>query len=280
MLSWHRIIVLAALAVTTALTSWGCGHSSNKKGDEADDPRSGRFVLIDAKRLPDAVVQRVTLKELEEPNPADIAQMRDTVCDGEAVEMIFYQLVVSRDWHYYWLCSESESVRAMTRRGEKKLSQWLSQLETKAQQKLADCAAGSSKRILSEQHESGIIAHVYCDNVLMLAFPDGGEQSLKLGKTSVTQRLKPREQPGPAPTTQATKPGKCECPPCPKATVCPTVAKSCRAYGEKAFWLGVRKACNKICPSIYNKCRKANPKGSLCHQLSEYCATLRGLCVR
>lgn len=261
-------------------TCWSCGHGSNNKGADSEDPRGDRFVLIDAKRLPDAVVQRVTLKELEEPNPADIAQVRESVCDGEAVEMIFYQLVVSRDWHYYWLCSENSSVRAMTRRGEQKLSNWLAQLEAKAHKKLGGCAAGSSKRILSEQHESGIIAHVYCDGVLMLAFPDGGEQSLKLGKTSVAQRLQPRERPGPAPSTQATTSAKCECPACPKAKVCPTVAKNCRAYGEKAFWLGVRKACNKICPSIYAECRKTNPKGSLCHQLSEYCATMRGLCVR
>lgn len=258
----------------------GCLYGRKQQRGDRGDERERRFVLIDARRLPEAVVHRVGLGNLEVPKAADIDEMREALCGGLEDRVIFYQLVISRHWHYYWLCSQDEPVRAMTPQGDQMLRIWLLQVQRRTLGDLPRCARGSTNRIFSQQHASGVTARAYCDGVVILLFPDGGEKTFEahrgpLSATARTQARDPRgpTNPEPARPTATTPPGA---PACARDN---TVA-ACREFGERAFWQGVGQACAKICPALFTKCRALAPGSDICHKLSEHCATLKGTCVR
>jgi hypothetical protein len=264
------------LCATLALS---CLYGKKQKQQSGLDDRSRRFVLIDARRLPEAVVQRVGLRNLQPPAPADIDEMREALCGGLEDRLIFYQLVVSRHWHYYWLCSQDDAVRAMTPDGDRMLRAWLVHMQRRTLKLQRRCPASSTRRMFSERHASGTTGRAYCDGVVMLFFPDGGEKSFEAHRGPLTATVRqpgsPRREPklpGPPPGT-APAAGRQSC-------AEPNTTAACREFGQKAFWQGVQRACSRICPAIFRRCRKLAPGNALCHQLSEHCATLKGVCVK
>lgn len=229
---------------------------------------------------------------------SDIPGLRDTFCDGRVGErVIFYQLIVSRHWHYYWLCSSTKAKRAATRTGARKLASWLRRVKRRAQVESGDCERGATRRIFSQQHESGVQVKAYCDGVLILRYPDRGKTTISFrggetyapsgGNTTSGGASCPR-----CPTCTTSSGRTCPprepcpvCPRCPAQRQCPRCAapntkETCKTYGEKAFWMGVGQACKRICTAIYKQCRKINPKTAMCYQLSEYCAGMKGVCKR
>lgn len=275
-----RLLRIALAGIVAAGVCVNCVHGKQRKQGDGLEDRSRRFVLIDASRLPEAVVQRVGLHDMQRPAAADIDEMREAICGGLEDRLIFYQLVVSRHWHYYWLCSQEEPVRAMTPVGDRMLRAWLVHLQRRTLALERRCPRGSTRRIFSEKHASGTTARAYCDGVVMLFFPDGGEKSFEASKGHMTAKVRrkgaPRREAG-APVSSGASAGRAT-----GAARCaqPNTLAACREFGEKAFWQGIRKACAKICPAVFQHCRKLSPGNEICHQLSEYCATLKGVCVR
>lgn len=292
----------------------GCAQGS--KNRRSDDPGGDGSapVLIDARRLPDAVVQRSRRGERRH----DLRELRTAFCEGrEDDPVIFYQLVVSRHWHYYWLCSESEARRAATREGAERLREWIREVRGRATDERDRCAPQSTERMFRTRHESGLRVSAYCDGALILIYPDGGRMKLSLGgsrqtagggaSTGGTRTPPARHSSSGSPSgggggRVSSSGGGGRCPPCPRSSsggrpkcpppkLCPACKKcescpaknskaACAEYGRGAFWQGVKKACRAICTNLYKRCRKLNPKTSMCYQLSEYCASIKGICKR
>lgn len=312
-------------------TLGACGHGTGGGGRAARAP-----LLIQEERLADAAVERNRTGRVRR----DVAALRERLCEGhEDDPVIFYQLVVSRHWHYYWVCSSTRVKRAATRRGVRILESWLRKVKKRAGRESAECEPGNADKMFRERHESGIVVHAYCDGVMIVRYPDrskitityrggGGGGTGRTGgnypSVGPVQRSRTPVQPprrvtptGPGvavspPTTtrcptcppqracppqrgcppQRSCPPQRVCPRCPPRRICPrcpppkpcprcpapNTKETCKVFGEKAFWHGVKSACQRICTSIYKKCRSINPKTAMCYQLSEYCATLRGVC--
>ncbi|MCA9666112.1 MAG: hypothetical protein KC503_11010 [Myxococcales bacterium] len=244
-------------------------------------------VLIDAKRLRDAVVETTTSGQPRE----DIARLRRTFCEGrEDDAVVFYQLVVSTHWHYYWICSDRRPQRAATSVGSSRLSTWVRRVERRAASEGAVCTSGSQRVLFRETHESGARAKASCDGRIVIRFPDrfkvtrfftpgGGGSRYASRRTAPTnnssggvyQRCPPCRCP------RSSSAGDCPQPrPCPPPRQCPRCpVADCRAKelaGKKAgFWMGVGKACQRICGLIYKKCRSINSKTAMCHMLQGFC---------
>ncbi|MCB9557533.1 MAG: hypothetical protein H6707_15605 [Deltaproteobacteria bacterium] len=231
-------------------------------------------VLISAKRLRDAVVETNASGRPGE----NLERLRYRLCeDREDDAVIFYQLVVSSDWHYYWLCNDKQARRVATAKGNRLLRSWVKRITVLAEQRVADCD-DAEQTLFSRVHASGTRAQASCDGRLVLSFPDGGRRTLSFQAKRAEEQCKPcpRCEAAACPKPQACPPPTtCPAPTtCPPATPCP--ACDCKGVlqnaGTKAFWQGVDKACRRICTLVYKKCRGIDPNTALCYQLSEYCA--------
>ena len=253
--------------------------------------------------------------------------LREKRCAGRVGdEVIFYQLVAAREWHYYWLCSSTKAKRAATEEGARGLNAWLASSRRRAKREARECDDGSTARMFKIQHSSGILLRAYCDGIISLTYPDRSKSTIAFTKedapsvspvpgmgqkpinvgcppcracpqgatcpapppcpTGNARRCPPPTQCPRCPEQQACPEARCPtpppCPSCPKAKPCaaPNTPAACKAFGEKAYWLGVKQACQRICTGIYRRCRKVDPKTSLCYQLSEFCAGMKGVCDR
>ena len=303
MIGCYRRLLLFALLLGPISVNAGCpAHGKNIRADddweddEDDDARDRRrrrrrrrrrtrsrrsaAVLIQARRIAGAVVENSRSGRPRE----DLDELRQTLCEErEDDAVIFYQLVVSTQWHYYWLCSERRPQRAATPQGKRALLRWANALSRRAEAASAECRPGSRRRLFRETHESGTRARAYCDGRVVLSFPDGGKKTRYFtvaGAAAPPRRAaRTRVDPGrsvcpvctPCPTVS--RPRDCPRPrPCPPPRQCPNPQAQIRAAQQKAFWQGVKKACKRICTMVYKKCRSINPKTALCYQVSEYCA--------
>ena len=247
-------------------------------------------VLVNLQRLPDAVVETSTSGVPR----TNVARLRRIYCEERSGDpVIFFQLVVSTHWHYYWICSDRRPHRASTPEGVSRLRKWLIGFRLQASNESAGCSSARHTPILQGKHESGTRAVAYCDGQLVLHFPDGGRSNktfpARSGGGTYSQpgghsgggtcpECPPRRQcptAGQCPTCAVCQ--RCRvCPPqvrCPPPKVCPPpdCSRSNLAAGRKGFVQGVRKACKRICRKIYGKCRSINPKTAMCHMLQEYC---------
>jgi hypothetical protein len=308
-----RVSPLALLLASGCATSGGntSAAQANASDYSAGSAKAGIPILIRAQRAADAVVEA---NSSGRPR-TDLAELRDTACQGRRDQpVIFYQMVVSKYWHYYWLCSELNPRRASTRKGGQSLRRFVGALNRRAQTESASCSSDARQRLFSKKHESGIRANVYCDGKIVLTYPDGGrsERQYQRQRVASTARQRPscpscpsvppcqpcrastRECPAcarcPAPKRCAAPrvcPPARRCPParvcppakrCPKAKPCPpqkACAKAdCRKYGKVAFGQGVRKACSAFCPKMYKRCRKVMGKQSA------ICHQMEGYCEK
>ncbi len=265
------------------------GGSGNQGGSGNNTP-----VLVNLQRLPDAVVETSTSGVPRN----NVTNLRRIYCEERSGDpVIFFQLVVSTHWHYYWICSDRRPHRASTPEGASRLRKWLTGFRMQASTESAGCSSARHTPILQGTHESGTRAIAYCDGKLVFNFPDGGRSN-----KTYTSRARGGGYSQPRPnynTSGGTCPAcpaqrRCptvgsrqcpDCPKCPPRRVCPPCrcpkpppcpkldcTKQQLAAGRKGFSQGVRKACKRICTKIYKFCRKLNPKTSLCYQTSEYCA--------
>lgn len=252
-------------------------------GDTADSA-----VAVAYSQLPDAVVEQ---SDTGIPNQ-NVDRLRPILCEGRTGEpVIFYRLIVSTHWHYYWLCSDTKARRASSRYGAQHIRRWLRGFKREARLKSQACQGAVGTPVLRGTHESGVRATAYCDGRLVLVFPDGG-------KTTKTFSSQGYSSPGTVGGSAASCPpcpacpqlgagGAVNCPPqrpCPPPRACPACPpqKPCPACdctvkmkdaGKKGFWQGVKKSCARICQMIYTECRRINPKTAMCHMLQEYCDT-------
>ena len=269
---------------------YGGGSHGNTGGGGYGGSSSNTPVLVNLQRLPDAVVETSTSGVPRN----NVINLRRIYCEERAGDpVIFFQLVVSTHWHYYWICSDRRPHRASTPEGASRLRKWLVGFRMQASTESAGCSSGRHSPILQGTHESGTRAVAYCDGKLVLNFPDGGHSnktfnSMVRGGGYQQPASSGGTCPSCPPQRRCPTAGarKCpDCPPCPPQRVCPPCrcpkpppcpkldcTKQQLAAGRKGFGQGVRKACKRICTKIYKFCRKLNPKTSLCYQTSEYCA--------
>jgi hypothetical protein len=261
---------------------------SGSEGGAADDEEDTTKVHIPYKKVPNAIIENSTGKGPRR----DVARTREQLCEGRDTEdKIFYQVIFSKNWYYYWLCSEPKARRASTKSGAKGLNGWINGFKRQAAIHARACEAGSANKCFAGSHESGIQSSAYCDGRVVLAFPDGDTKLLRF-KTPASGGSEGKVDGGdegdtstatcpPCPTCPSVR-GRCaDCPaptPCPPPRACPVCAAcDCRAKeadaGKKGFAQGVKKACARICNLIYNKCRSINPGTAMCHMLAEYCST-------
>lgn len=282
------LMVLAGCATTSTGVPEGAAKSPDYS---AGYPNADIPVLIRARRAAESVVEA---NSSGRPR-TDLAELRDTACRGRRNQaLIFYQMVVSKQWHYYWLCSELNPRRASTREGGQSLRRFVDALTGRAQTESASCASGARRKLFGEKHESGIRANAYCDGKIVLTYPDGGrsERQFSLQQAASAVGSCPSCPSVPSvPPCQPCRASTRECPACaqcPPARVCPSAPRcpaprscppqkprataDCRSYGQAAFGQGVRKACSAFCPLMYKRCRRVMGKQSaICHQLQEYC---------
>ena len=317
--SWHLLPVLALLAVGCPAHESASGgrrgsgddEGSSDDGDKDKDKDKDRndsdrgtddgdenesAVKVRHKELPDAI------RENSDGGRArhDARKLRQALCEGyQDQPKIFYHLIVSTHWHYYWICSDDRPHRVSSRKGKKSLETWLRGFKKQATVQSQDCSGGARKA-LTGNHESGIQAVAYCDGRIVLSFPDGGQTQTNFRSQARVSDTTPDDgSTSPPPTDDGTVTAHCppcptpstvrgRCPDCPVCAACPP-PKACPPpppcncqpaaldAGKKAFRQGVDRACKRICDLIYKKCRSINPNTALCYQLSEYCATE---CVR
>lgn len=278
------VLALVMLAGCPAHQGGGGGYGGGGYGDGAGEGGNAQ-VQIPFQHLPDAVVENSSSGVPRN----DPAHLRSIFCQARSADqIIFYHLIVSRHWHYLWLCSEQRPRRISSGWGGSRLKRWLRAFKNSAVSNSAGCGSPSHTVILRGPHESGIRAEAYCDGQIGLTFPDGGRSSLAFqGSTAVVSgggyQAPVQARGGTCPVCQPCRkssPQRCpvtRCPPrptCPPRRVCPP--KDCRreilAAGQKGFKQGVTKACRSVCQEIYKKCRSINPKTALCHMVSEHCA--------
>jgi hypothetical protein len=264
------------------------GSAGSEGGAAGDDDDDGTKVRIPYRKVPDAIVENSNGTRPRR----DVARTRELLCEGRDTEdKIFYQLVISKHWYYYWLCSEPKARRVSTKVGSKRLNKWINDFKTQAGMMSRDCEPGSANKCITGTHESGIQASAYCDGRIVLNFPDGEKKTLSF-KTQASGGSEGKIEGGdegdrstatcpPCPTCPTVR-GRCpDCPaptPCPPPRTCPVCpACDCRTKevdaGKKGFAQGVKKACARICNLMYNKCRSINPGTAMCHMLAEYCST-------
>lgn len=250
--------------------------------DDAGGQDDDSEVSVSYNQLPDAVIER---NDTGIPRQR-VERLRQILCEGrEGEALIFYRLIVSTHWHYYWLCSDTKARRASSRYGAGHIRRWLKGFKREAMVKSGACQAGVATPVLRGNHESGVRATAYCDGRIVLRFPDGG----KTIKTFSSQGYSGAPVGG---GTAATCPpcpacpqgGATQCPPCPPPRQCPVCpppkqcpkcdcTKQMTEAGKKGFWQGVKKACDRICKMVYDECHRINPKTAMCHMVSEYCHT-------
>lgn len=295
------LVALLALAACPPVHQGGGGqYGGDNTGGAANTggyggSSSSTPVLVNLQRLPDAVVETSTSGVPR----TNVARLRRIYCEERSGDpVIFFQLVVSTHWHYYWICSDRRPHRASTPEGVSRLRKWLIGFRLQASNESAGCSSARHTPILQGKHESGTRAVAYCDGQLVLHFPDGG-RSNKIFQARVgggSYRPSPGaytpSSGGTCPACPAQRqcpaPGSMQCPQCPRCKICPqcrcpkpppcpkcpppNCTKQVLAAGRKGFGQGVRKACKRICRKIYGKCRSINPKTAMCHMLQEYCA--------
>jgi hypothetical protein len=274
----------------------------NEGGDDGGGDDNDSTVKVRHKELADAI------RENSDGGRGrhDARKLRQALCEGyQDQPKIFYHLVVSAHWHYYWICSDDKPHRVSSKRGKKNLETWLRGFKKQATVQSQDCSSGGRKA-LTGNHESGIQAVAYCDGRIVLSFPDGGQTQTNFRSQARGDTGGGGDDPGvtpqPPPDDSGTQTAHCPpcpacpscgnrgrcpdcpvcaaCPPpkmCPPPKVCPTCPPpNCQPAameaGKKAFRQGVDRACKRICTLIYQKCRSINPNTALCYQLSEYCA--------
>ena len=279
---WKLALLFAVMLLTACPAHQGGGGSGGVYGGGGGDAQ----VQIPYQHLPDAVVENSSSGVPRN----DPAHLNSIFCQARGADpIIYYHLIVSRHWHYLWLCSEQRPRRISSTWGSSRLKRWVRAFKNQAVSNSAGCSSPTHTVILRESHESGIRAVAYCDGQIGLTFPDGGRSSLAFsGSTAVVQSggggyQAPASSHGSCPVcqpcraTSRTRCPTCRCPPrpkCPPRQACPP--KDCRreilAAGQKGFKQGVTKACRGVCQEIYNKCRTINPKTALCHMVSEHCA--------
>jgi len=297
--------LLALLAACPAQQSSSRRHDRSILDDLRDDERDNTgdddsassagdddsTVSVSFQELPDVVRER---NDSGIPRQ-NVDRLRQILCEGRAGEpVIFYRLIVSTHWHYYWLCSDTRPRRASSRYGAQNIRRWLKGFKREATLKSQACQAAGASPVLRGIHESGVRATAYCDGRIVLRFPDGG-QTIKSyssqgygggggggyggGGTGSASTCPPCPA---CPQTGAVGGNDCPPPrPCPPPRACPVCPppKPCDCKpqmteaGKKGFWQGVKKACDRICQMIYGECRRIDPKTAMCHMLSEYCAT-------
>jgi hypothetical protein len=264
-------------------------ESSPKDDEDSDD---GGKVRISHKTLPDAVVETSSNGRPRK----DLNKMRRIICEGhEDAPKIFYHVIVSTHWHYYWLCSDNQTHRVSTKTGAQSLRKWIKGFQREAGVMSRDCPQGSSKKHLTGTHESGIHAIAFCDGRITLTYPDGEKKTIRFSSQASETPDATGGDDGDSRSPEPTPPSVGRCPPCPaaKARPCPECPPppacpppkecpvcDCRnkelAAGQKGFKQGIDKACAKICQLIYQKCRSINPNTALCYQVSEFCAASCG----
>lgn len=262
-----RAMRICSVVLLTAAAFIGCATDRAGRKSESVDPADVP-VLIEAERLPEVLIERRRKAKSAE----EIDELRQQLCGESEDDVIFYQLIVGKHWHYYWLCSESDVQRAATTRGDKQLRQWVEEMQNEAQMESRQCTAGQSEALFNKPHESGTSAQAFCDGQIALIFPDGGKKWVRFTAAPIvasSQSALPR-------ATSAACPPPDPCPTCPKCPACATPrcddSEGRRKAGEAGFWQGVAKACKRICTLVYQHCRSLNPNTSLCYQVSEHCA--------
>jgi len=257
--------------------TYGGGGSAGGAGDAQ--------VQIPFQRLPDAVVEH---NNSGVPRNDPMRLHRIFCQDRGADQVIYYQLIVSRHWHYLWLCSSSKPSRISSRWGASRLKRWLRGFKNQAVSNSAGCASPTHTVTLRGSHESGIRAVAYCDGQIILTFPDGGRSVMAFqGSTATVSGGGGYGGAAPAascPPCRCPRAGSRKCPParcpaqrpcrCPPQRKCPpkNCSREIMAAGQKGFKQGVAKACRGVCQAIYKKCRSINPKTAMCHMISEHCA--------
>lgn len=299
-----------------------CGHGGAGGRKPASLARPRPTILIESQRLPNAVI----IDDNSFPSAQRLMQERDRLCAGEATPVIFLQVVMGGEWHYYYVCNQQEAVRAMTKQGEQRLSAWLDGIEQRAGRERARCQAGMRGELFSTRHSSGTSVVVDCDGTVVLRFADGGRKTLQVGGAPPEAPADPGDATAPSPAAPVATPPplpppapasaggagaaragprcapcpKVSCepdlancpppPPCPPCPVCPRAASgrpvasestsgALRAARSAALLQGRRQACAALCPALFKRCRKAQPRGEFCFELSEFCATLPGVCL-
>ncbi len=268
---------------------------SEKDGAETAD---GQGVRLKHESLREAVQE-----ESPDGRPRrHVEKLREALCEGREREpKIFYHIVVSTHWHYYWICSDPRPHKASSPWGAKQLRVWLEGFERQARIMARDCPPGSAKHLLKGTHDSGILSNGFCDGRIVLSYPDGDERTVRFAEATSAVSMPSPEPPGavgrpPPPPDPGSRlcppcagcpPSRCRPPPpCPACAACPPprtcpapppcpacdCSKPALAAGQKAFRQGVDKACKRVCDLIYKKCRSINPNTALCYQVSEYCA--------
>ncbi|MFH1131446.1 MAG: hypothetical protein V1754_08930 [Pseudomonadota bacterium] len=272
---WHqwRCFAELSLILFCACPAKEAAIRSGPQISDQDNAQTGGM-LIDADILPKAVVEVSRTGKAR----ADIEDLRNTLCSGHRNEpVVFYQLVVGRRWHYYWLCSGTGALRAATASGNRELKGWVEQIKNRASNESAGCSRDSRGRLFEIQHRSGIRAEAYCEGRLELYFPDGE----RMARRFKSQARQSQENKTNARSKKQNNRGV-RCPPCPAQGSCSKRERrgsgvkgddvDCREYGQAAFTQGVRKACTMFCPRMYKKCRSTMGRQSaICHQLTEYC---------
>lgn len=286
------------LCVLLVVIFMGCATGGRGKSDRRAHQLDRASVLVDARRLPDALIEEV---DSADDIRDDIDSLREKICDRRLGDkVIFYQVIVAREWHYYWLCSSKQTLRGATRRGARDFGYWLDDIKRKARNDIGDCAPNSRRLMFKRQHKSGVIAGVYCDDVLLLKHPDRSKHvlSFKKSEPSLGRRAScppcPRVRSNsrcPSCPPQRACPTQRRCPPqraCPPRRACPPVKRcpakntpaACAKFGRQAFWKGVDGACKKICDAVHKRCRAVYPNTAACQMIKDHCVNLKGVCRR
>jgi hypothetical protein len=133
--------------------------------------------LIGEERLADAVIDENTSGEVRR----DVEELKTKLCQGRQYEpAIYYQLVVNREWHYYWVCSDSVVRRNATASGRRLLRQWLGELDGRVRGSLRNCDIDLQKSLFQQRHSSGVAATAYCDGRLIFGFPGGSSETRRV----------------------------------------------------------------------------------------------------
>ena len=214
------------LSILTVFGHAGCASTENARST-AHGQRRRVPMLIRAKKLPSAIVDFG--RQRHSP-----AELRRELCEeDDDEEVVFYQLVMSRHWHFYWLCSDDQPRRAASRKGDLLLRDWLDDVKQRAIEESGRCKNQSKRRLFSDVHRSGTKAVAMCDGTIILAFVDGGRRTSRFPMHRMTQTT--GSVPDPRPSNLDVRDRRSypapmqKCPPCPAARCprCPVVRNTC-----------------------------------------------------
>lgn len=242
------------------------GGSGPRLGSK-DDATAAVHVPFD--QLPSAVIERNNTGIVHQ----QVDVLRQKLCKGqEDRSVIFYRLIVSSHWHYYWLCSGNRARRASSRLGAQHIRKWLNGFRGQAARLAGACTTASRKAVLRGTHKSGVRSVAYCNGEIVLHFPDGQKTVKRIDSEGQTAAADASCPPCPTVSHSASNcPRPRPCAACPRPKPCPTCTNAMVEAGKKGFIQGVAKACSRICGLIYTECRRINSKTALCYMLQEYC---------